>query len=317
LAGFNDFAFLYPALAKEAHGWDPAKLTTGSGKKVSWKCKKGHTWDAPISTRTKGHGCPYCSGFFAIPGETDLTSTHPELAREAHGWDPKQVKAGTNGKRNWKCNFGHIWSAEIYSRVKGDGCSICSGHQVLKGFNDLKTKYPKIAREMVDGDPSTVTFGSDKSFSWCCSKGHEYQSTVSRRTYGSSCPFCSGNKVLKGFNDLLTVNPTLATEADGWDPTKYSSGSSAKKMNWRCKTGHNWSAAIASRSGSGVGCPKCSGRDVITGENDLQTLFPKVAQEADGWDPKLIMAGSGKKNELEVPIWAFLDSTSGQPKFLR
>ena len=38
---------------------DPSKLTLGSGKKVWWKCGKGHEWQATISHRDNGRKCPY------------------------------------------------------------------------------------------------------------------------------------------------------------------------------------------------------------------------------------------------------------------
>ena len=42
-------------------GFDPQKLTCGSGKKVWWKCSKGHKWEAIIQSRTRGNGCPFCN----------------------------------------------------------------------------------------------------------------------------------------------------------------------------------------------------------------------------------------------------------------
>lgn len=57
-----------PELAKQ---WHPTKnkdislndVTCGSGKKVWWKCNKGHSWEATIASRSSGTGCPYCNGF--------------------------------------------------------------------------------------------------------------------------------------------------------------------------------------------------------------------------------------------------------------
>ena len=43
----------------------PYQVTQGSNKKAWWKCSEGHEWETVIATRTKGHGCPYCSGRFA------------------------------------------------------------------------------------------------------------------------------------------------------------------------------------------------------------------------------------------------------------
>ena len=54
-----------PPLAKEWHpqkndGLTPKDVTPSSHKKVWWKCSKGHEWDALVSNRTRGRGCPYC-----------------------------------------------------------------------------------------------------------------------------------------------------------------------------------------------------------------------------------------------------------------
>ena len=297
LIGFNDLKTLEPKLAKQAYKWDPRTVTTGSGKKLNWICARKHIWSASTHTRVKGFGCPYCSGLLVVPGKTDLATTHPTIAKLAFGWDPKKVKAGSNKKLEWKCSKKHIWSAEVHSvALSGSKCPYCSGHRVLSGFNDLKTTNPKLVEEIVSGDPSKVTKGSDKIFIWKCKENHQYPATISNRTkkVSTGCPYCSGQKALKGFNDLKSKNPKLAKEAFGWDPTEFTAGSSGKKMKWKCRKGHTWLATIASRNGSEVGCPKCSGRDVVIGVNDLRTLFPELAKEADGWDPSLIMAGSGR-----------------------
>lgn len=56
---------LFPDIAKEWHPSLNARLipdnvTPGSKIKVSWICKAGHIWKAPIYSRTNGHGCMRC-----------------------------------------------------------------------------------------------------------------------------------------------------------------------------------------------------------------------------------------------------------------
>ena len=41
-----------------ALGFDPRRLTCGSGKTVWWKCAQGHEWEAIISSRSKGKDAP-------------------------------------------------------------------------------------------------------------------------------------------------------------------------------------------------------------------------------------------------------------------
>ena len=56
------------------------------------------------------------------------------------------------------------------------------------------------------------------------------------------------SKPKKGINDLATLFPYVAVEADGWDPSKVLAGSH-KKLPWICKEGHRWNASLYSRTG--------------------------------------------------------------------
>jgi hypothetical protein len=62
----NCLAKLNPRLAQE---WHPTKNGTitpfdvgeyTTGKKIWWKCKKGHEWESDLSHRSIGRGCPFC-----------------------------------------------------------------------------------------------------------------------------------------------------------------------------------------------------------------------------------------------------------------
>lgn len=64
-------------------------------------------------------------------------------------------------------------------------------------------------------------------------------------------------------------------------PDSVSRGSK-RKVWWQCERGHVWQAAVASRV-AGCGCPVCTGRRVMPGENDLASRFPKVAAQ---WHPE-------------------------------
>lgn len=55
------------------------------------------------------------------------------------------------------------------------------------------------------------------SLEYICDKGHKYINTITKRINGRNCPYCSGNKILPGFNDLSTKEPQLVKE---WDFSK-------------------------------------------------------------------------------------------------
>ena len=63
-----------------------------------------------------------------------------------------------------------------------------------------------------DFDPNQLTHGSHKKVWWKCIKSHEWQASIADRNNRQGCPYCSSKRVLKGYNDLLTINPTLAYE---------------------------------------------------------------------------------------------------------
>ena len=228
-----------------------------------------------------------------------LSVTHPELAKEADGWDPSSVTHASHMRLGWICNRGHSFQIAVIKRTqRGNGCQVCSGRKVLQGFNDLKTTHPELASEAFDWDPSKFVAGSKSTKEWKCKSGHLFQSSISNRSgvNKSGCPVCSGRKVLAGFNDLATIHPLLAIQAFGWDPSAVTVGAS-KKKDWRCAIGHIFSAAPKDRLDASRGCPYCSNQKVLQGFNDLKTTHPSLSNEADGWDPETVVAGSGvKKN---------------------
>ena len=74
----------------------------------------------------KTTGCAVCSGHQVEVGFNDLLTTHPVIAKEAYGWDPKKVTAGHNKKVLWKCNSNHQWRASVATRTGNHGCPTCA-----------------------------------------------------------------------------------------------------------------------------------------------------------------------------------------------
>ena len=192
-------------------------------------------------------------------------------------FDPNALTLGSNKKVWWKCSKGHEWQARIADRRNGNGCPYCSGRYTIKGENDLQTVNPSLAKEWYYEKntyltPVDVLPNSNKKVWWKCSKGHEWQAIINARSNGRGCPYCAGQKVIKGHNDLQTSNPTLAQE---WNHEKNQGltpvdvmPNSDKKVWWRCNKGHEWQATIGNRN-RGNGCPVCN--------SECQTSFPEYA----------------------------------------
>ena len=319
--GVNDLWTMHPDLM---HEWDygknkdidPQKVGDNSGKAVWWICPKGHSYKKSIRSRTKeDKGCPYCSGRKIAKGETDLQSSYPYLAEE---WDyeanklkPNEVSKGHHEPVFWICNKGHRWKESISNRIRRNTkCPYCYPRRtLLPGVNDLSITEPTIASEWdykknLEMKTTDVMRGSSKKAWWICPRGHSYYSSINMRTsQGLGCPYCSGQKVLRGYNDLATTHPQLLKE---WDyekntditPTEISKGCN-KKVFWICVKGHKYEASVNSRAITGNGCPYCSGHKVLKGFNDIKTTHPDISEE---WDferngnliPEMVSAGSNK-----------------------
>ncbi len=146
----------------------------------------------------------------------------------------------------------------------------------------LMSEWDWSKNESLEYTPSQITIGSSKKVWWKCSNGHKWQAPIKDRNNGHGCPYCSNRKVLQGYNDLKTVNPSLSKE---WNYEKNNSltaidilPNSNKKVWWKCEHGHEWQATVYSRN-IGLRCPYCSGKKVLKGYNDLQTINPSLAKE--------------------------------------
>lgn len=297
----SSFREAFPALAAE---WHPTlnkpitvlEISPGSSKKYWWLGTCGHSWQASPGHRVAGRGCPVCAGKSILLGHNDLATTRPDLAAEWHPTKnvplaPHAVTKGSGRRVWWVDSLGHEWQAQIINRDNGTNCPICSGNQVLAGFNDLKTRFPRLATEWHPSKnalgPTHVSAYSGGKAWWVCTEGHEWEATIANRANGNGCPICAGQMVLTGLNDMATTNPELAAE---WHPTRNGGLTPAmvfaglgRKVWWRDLLGHEWETTGNSRV-SGVGCPICAGQRILVGFNDLATRMPALAAE---WHPSL------------------------------
>ena len=204
----NSLAVKNPKLSKQWHptkneNLTPDAVTAYSNKKVWWQCEKGHEWQARISHRSNGVGCPYCLNKCACV-DNCLQSLNPELAKQWHptkngSLTPNDITTGSSKKVWWQCNKKHEWLETVASRVNGNGCPFCSGHRVCHD-NCLQTLNPELAKQWHPSKngtltPNDFTAGSAKKVWWKCEKGHEWEAFIYNRKKGSGCPICYNNRV--------------------------------------------------------------------------------------------------------------------------
>ena len=123
---------------------------------------------------------------------------------------------------------------------------------------------------------------SGKKVWWKCSFGHEWQTTIDKRTrldQPTKCPYCSNRKLGYG-NSLGEKFPNVAKD---WHPKRngnltpfdvtYVSG---KKVWWICENNHEYSTKVFYKTIRGNGCKYCLGfgknRKYIPSSPEIQKI---------------------------------------------
>jgi len=310
----------YPELCQEIdqtkNTFDTMLLWPKSNKKIWWKCNNGpdHTWEAPISRRTGGSGCPFCS---IPPRRVSITNCletlYPDVSiywdYEKNAKTPLEVFSRSNQKYWWKCDVAsdHVYESPVdrvvrsFSETGNIACPFCAGfHPSIT--NRLDIHFPEIAKQLHTSKNGAITndilsSGSTKKVWWQCkiSPDHEWSQSPGVRTEQNvGCPFCAGQRV-SSTNSLSSLFPELAEQ---WHPTKNGvrnpsdfASRSGEKAWWKCPVAddHEWEAFIYTRAG-GHGCPYCANRkgsgsnNAVSYTNRLSLIFPKIAEE---WHPTL------------------------------
>lgn len=168
--------------------------------------------------------------------------------------------------------------------------------------NSIATKRPDLLEfwdwEMNNAlgyDPHIMTVGMNRKVWWTCPEygtKHRYEQSIDTRVKSKiQCVYCSGKRVLTGFNDLATTHSEIASEwlyalNDKDTPQTVSAGSHVM-VHWKCSIhGVEWDTYVYERT-SGKGCTKCRGskisamRSRVLPGNSLAEKYPEVAAQ---WD---------------------------------
>ncbi len=284
----------------------PSEITYGSETKVWWKCNRGHSWLASPNGR-RNSGCPVCS--------MERHTSFPEQA--IFFYLSKYLNAENRFKLNKKeidiylpdLSVGIEYDGEYYHRSKSarskektkDAFFLSKGIRIIRVKESDKTDYQwenLILYYSPNNDYSALSDVISQLLIFLGVKSSE-EVVVQRDEAEILQRFILSEKE----NSLQNKMPSLASEWDleenqGIRPDQVNY-TSHRKVAWMCKKGHKWKATVYSRV-SGNGCPCCSGKVLVQGENDLKSQNPMLALE---WNyekngdlkPEMITVNNGKK----------------------
>lgn len=226
-------------------------ITTGSGKKVWWKCKKGHEFScAPSNMIRRVHKCHICKHQYI----KDIPELVAEFDFEKNTIPLETITTGMDHRIHWKCKKGHEWCTSPHNRVRGkSGCPTCwkkKEREVIAAAKAKKkaekeeaeykkqfeTPEEKEARRLKEKEEmKEIVLEPDD----LTEKRNSKKLTIAR-LYPKAATMWNYEK-----NGRRTVDSVLA------EPTK--------NYWWKCENGHEWISVLESvERAEGNGCLCCS-----------------------------------------------------------
>ena len=238
-----------------------------------------------------------------------LAEVRPELVPQwgtSNEFSPEDVSYGSNKKVWWVCEKGHTWQATIKNRVlAGSGCPYCEHRAVLKGYNDLQTLFPQVSKTWSRKNklkPSEVASRSNTEVLWKCKKGHEWKARIADRTEGHGCPYCAGQRVWKGFNDLATTHPDLISEWSDKNTDLSPDAITFKNRTnvwWHCnRCGNDYQAVVYAKAKGRI-CPFCIAKR-LKALREQRLAQSKIDKECTYFLPQLAAIYYAGQHELRV-----------------
>ena len=279
-----------------------------------WRCGLcEHRWQSRVSGRTRGGGCPACSGRVAAPGRS-VADLFPNLAAEWHPTkndrSPENVRPGSVYRAWWVCRAcGNQWCGPVGSRTdrrRRNECPRC----VRRPKVPLVESHPEVVKlwhPLNAVSPEEVSASSARRVRWhcpvCC---HEWTRSVATVVKHRVCPGCAGVEPAPG-RSLADLNPALATDwSPGNDigPTSITTRSVYRAI-WRCSIcAHEWPRRVDMRV-RGAGCPNCrmAGRSrwECRIRHELVAVGVPVVHP---YPPIRVVSRSPVMADIVVPDWA-------------
>lgn len=144
---------------------------TNTRSKIIAKCQIcKYEWNVVANTLLNTEcGCPNCNGNSKVIIENFIK----ELNKKDLSILEEIDNDNFNSKSNVyvQCNICGYKFKTSYNRVvvQGAGCAVCKNKRVLKGYNDIWTTHPNIAKLLFDkNDGYKYTFSSQKKVKWKC-----------------------------------------------------------------------------------------------------------------------------------------------------
>lgn len=227
---------------------------------LSWSCAEGHRWEATPGSVKRGAWCPYCQRKGIRGIETYLLADLARLAEERGGACLSTEYINAQDPLRFRCQLDHEWEATPGSIVLGTWCPECA--HTKKPPLEL---FATLARERGGRCLSKRYRNARTRLEFECREGHRWRTLPAVVRRGSWCPECARAEPAEP--TLLDLGDVTAIAARiGGECLSPSYEGLQRKLDWRCREGHEWQASPSSIL-AGAWCPACMGRTPLTIED--------------------------------------------------
>lgn len=238
--------------------------------------------------------------------------------KEKNNCNIEDVPANSRVNRYWwRCSKGHSFRntpKRIGIAVK-EGCMYCQGIVDVKPFKgiSLQDVYSE-AKDIWDYDrnpffPSEISHLSKVSVWIRCYEGHIFKVKVCDLAYKDIlCPYCNNEEVAreKYGRFYKPLKFLWDSKKNGIELEEFEGVQDEDKCWFKCEKGHSFYRTISvvkERLSQGRHyCQYCSGTKLMSGVNDIETVYPEVAKLFDN-DKNNVKACDISFKESSLDLW--------------
>lgn len=305
LVGYNDLQTQCPELAVEWSNLNtilPTQVTSHSNKIVYWKCAFGHE-DYPMSVKRRNNrqGCPICA--------KQSQTSFPE---QAIYYYLKQVFLDAINRYTSEDREIDIYIPSEKLGIEYNGYFSHKGKEgkdaVKKAyFHSMGIKLLVVKEYKLDYEKTNADFYIHERVTLAELTQLICELLLSICGYVSIDVDCERDQISikeqyvihKKEKSITHLYPDLVheweQEKNGQITPELVAAGSNQKYYWRCPKCDNVYKASPKARAHGTGCPVCCSKRVVTGRNDLQTVYPELLSEWDYdrnlLDPTAVLAG--------------------------
>lgn len=168
----------------------PPRQARRKREPVPMPCPNGHTWGSP--GRAPRGACPHCRTEPVVENLRLLA----HIAASHSGFCLTLGCASYDVPLTWRCRRGHQWAMTLAAATRGGWCGRCGPEEPASKPSRLALAQA-IALMRRGECVTAIERRATEGYLWRCSRGHEFELTLTKALMGRWCAQCRGFRRLQ------------------------------------------------------------------------------------------------------------------------